>query len=99
MNKEYKQTNMSYLEHWKLFQYFSPETIEALLDDFEVLSGKTNYDYEENQDLGDEVQRLTRQVEELGSEVDNLKSENRELGREVSSLEREVSSFQSQIHY
>lgn len=97
MNKEYKQTNMSYLEHWVLYRYFSPETIEGLLEDFEELSGQVDKEYDKGQDLSDDIRRLTNQIEELESEVDDLKHENRELSQEIFSLEREVSSLESEI--
>jgi chromosome segregation ATPase len=97
MDKEYKQSNISYSEHWKLHHYFSDATIEGLLEDFEALVNQVDNGEDKNQELSDDVRRLTNQVEELESEVEDLEYENRQRSSEISSLEYEVSSLESEV--
>jgi hypothetical protein len=42
MNKEYKSINNSYREHFKLYNYLSPEMIEELLDKVDDLEEKVS---------------------------------------------------------
>jgi hypothetical protein len=42
MNKEYKSINNSFREHFKLYNYLSPEMINALLDKVDDLEEKVS---------------------------------------------------------
>lgn len=55
MNKEYKPSNNSYREHWKLHGYLSPTMIEELLDKVD--------------DLEREIAQLGRDNDETNNEA------------------------------
>lgn len=55
MNKDYKPSNFSFREHWKLHGYLSPTMIEELLD---LVNDKD-----------DEITQLERVVDDLEQEL------------------------------
>lgn len=76
MNKEFKPSNYSFRDHWKLHGYLSPTMIEELLDLVD--------------DKDDEITELTEQVDDLETDVNNLTDEIGDLNNQVRALEDEI---------